>query len=423
MSETPGTGAAGNLRDHPLPEVLKSILASRGTGTLRMTRPGEEIQLLFESGELRTAISTAAGRRLGDSLLREGIISEDAMDAALRDFPSEGHGRLGRHLVDSGRISEDALESGTRRHFEDIALSAFSWPEGDFEFRVSGGRLDPVVAFPLSLPAVLMVGIRRIPESEKFVELLGDLDRYAAAAPASFERYEALRLEPGEAYLLSLCDGTARIRSILQLSPSRLTAARTLYALEFTGLVAMLDESVRATEAPGASDPRPSAVWSESKEPDLDARARVARGNYLEAMRLLDRRDVYGAIVLLRESVRLAPENSEYNFRLAGALAKNPSWRPKAAKHYGVAFNLDPFREELMHDYAEFLAEEGQSRAAVTIARRLVQKYPADPRHSRLLAKCEEAVRVQEGAPAGDSPEADPEKRSLFARLWGRRSS
>ncbi len=412
-------GSAGNLRDLPLPEVLKSILASRGTGTLRMSRPGEEIRLFFESGELRTAISTAEGRRLGDSLLRDGIISEEAMDAAIRDFSSEGHGRLGKHLVDSGRITEEALESGTRKHFEEIALSAFSWPEGDFEFRVSGGRLDPIVAFPLSLPAVLMVGIRRIPESEKFVELLGDLDRYAAAVAASFEHYEALRLEPGEAYLLSLCDGKTKIRSILQLSPSRLAAARTLYALEFTGLVAMLDEPARAAET---AEPRASAVWSESAAPDLDARARVARGDYLEARRLLERKDFYGAIVLLRECVRLAPENSEYHFRLARALAKNASWRTKAAEHYKVAFNLDPFREELMHDYAEFLEEEGDCRAAQTIVRRLVQKYPEDPRHRDLLAKCDEAVRVRDGDPAGDAGAGDSEKRSLFSRLWGRRS-
>lgn len=412
-------GSAGNLRDHPLPEVLKSILASRGTGTLRMSRPGEEIRLFFESGELRTATSTAAGRRLGDSLLRDGIISEEAMGAAIRDFSSEGHGRLGKHLVDSGRISEEALESGTRKHFEEIALSAFSWPEGDFEFRVSGGRLDPVVAFPLSLPAVLMVGIRRIPESEKFVELLGDLDRYAAAVAASFEHYEALRLEPGEAYLLSLCDGRTKIRSILQLSPSRFAAARTLYALEFTGLVAMLDEPARAAEA---AEPRASAVWSESEAPDLEARAHVARGDYLEARRLLERRDFYGAIVLLRESVRLAPESSEYHFRLAGALARNASWRAKAAEHYRVAFNIDPFREELMHDYAEFLAEEGQWRAAQAIVRRLVQKCPEDPRHRGLLARCDEAVRIQDGGPAEDAEAGDSEKKSLFSRLLGRRS-
>jgi len=417
MSEV---SAAGNLRDLPLPEVLKSILASRGTGTLRMIRPGEEIQLFFESGELRTAVSTAAGRRLGDSLLRDGLISEQAMNAATRDFSSAGHGRLGRHLVESGRISEEALQSGTRNHFEDIALSAFSWPEGDFEFCASGGRLDPAVAFPLSLAAVSMVGIRRIPESEKFVELLGDLDRYAAAASASFEHCEALRLEPGEAYLLSLCDGTSKIRSILQLSPSRLAAAKTLYALEFTGLVAMLDEPARAAENP---EPRASAAWSKSAAPDLEARARVARGDYLEARRLLEEKDFYGAIVLLRESVRLAPENSEYHFRLAGALAKNPSWRPKAAEHYGVAFNLDPFREELMHDYAEFLVEEGPCRAAHTIVRRLVQKFPDDPRHVDLLARCDGALRAQNGESAADAGAGDPEKKSLFSRLWGRRSS
>lgn len=89
MSEMPDSSApdsAGNLRDVPLPEVLKSILERRRTGTLRLVRPEEEIQLFFEAGELRTALSSAAGRRLGDSLRREGVITDEAMGAAVREL-------------------------------------------------------------------------------------------------------------------------------------------------------------------------------------------------------------------------------------------------------------------------------------------------------------------------------------------------
>ncbi|MGH9443652.1 MAG: DUF4388 domain-containing protein [Thermoanaerobaculia bacterium] len=405
-----------SLLDHSLPEALKSVLEARRTGTLTMTRPGEEIHLFFESGELRTAVSTAAGRRLGDALRREGIVSDAALESALEELRAEGHGRLGRHLLDRGLITEEALHSATQRHFEEIAMSAFSWDGGQLQFHASNGRLDPVVAFPLSIAAVLVVGMRQAPESERFVELLGDLDRFAAAAAASVNQYETLRLEPAEAYLLSLCDGTTPLRAILKLAPSPRGAARTLYTLEITGLVEFLDGPLRPNEAEPSA--RAGAVWSRSSEPDEDARSQVARGNYLEARRLLERRDYYGAIVLLQESVRLAPENSEYHFRLAGGLAKNASWRAKATAHYNRAFQLDPFRQDVMREYGEFLSAGGQHREAQAIVRRLVQRYPDEPLHQELLAKCDQAVHCEE-----TGEDASPTgKRSLLSRIWSRRS-
>ncbi len=422
--ETPKSEWSGDLRDETLPEVLKRIFDERKSGTLKVAHPSEEIHLFFESGELRTAISTAEGRRLGETLRRRGIINEVDLAVALQTLRSEGHGRLGKHLLKNGMISPEVLAKETQRHFEEIVLSAFSWSEGRFDFESSGGRLDPDVSIPLSTADVLMLGVRQVAESERFVALLGNLDRFASAVPTSVEHYEAVRLEPGEAYVLSLCDGKTTLRSILKVAPSRLSAARTLYALWISGLAAFADDPTRTVLPDPPPAPLQSEVWSGTAPPDPEVRAQLARGNYLESKRLLERKDYYGAIVLLQESVRLAPDNSEYHYRLAGALARNASWRARAGNHYSRALVLDPVRQELMREYAEFLADGGKFREAQVIARRLAQRYPDEPRNQELLKRCEESVAAQPDA--DNEPEPGDEriaKRSILSRIWTRRSS
>jgi tetratricopeptide (TPR) repeat protein len=268
----------------------------------------------------------------------------------------------------------------------------------------------------------LMAGVRKVRKNERFVEFLGDLDRFAAAVPATVERYEALRLEPSEVFLLSLCDGKTQLRSILQLAPSRLAAARTLYALVISGLVELTAEAIRRVPAEIPVEPQAGAVWTESVEPDFEVRAQLARSNYLEARKLLERKDYFGAIVLLQESVRLAPDNSEYHFRLAGALARNVSWRGRAAQHYSQALVLDPVRQELMREYAEFLAMGGKYREAQAIAQRLVHRYPGEPRNQELLARCDQGVLGADELPTVGESDDESAKRSLLSRLWSRRT-
>jgi tetratricopeptide (TPR) repeat protein len=413
---------SGYLDEVSLPEILKTIFDERRTGTLAMTRPKEEIHLFFESGELRAAISTAEGRRLGETLCRREIISEEALATTLDAMRADGHGRIGRYLVQAGLITAGVLAAEAQKHFEEIVLSGFSWRRGDFEFRSSTGQLDPDVTLPLSIADVLMLGVRQLPEGERFVELLGDLDRFAMAVPATVERYEALRLEPSEAYLLSLCDGKTQLRSILQLAPSRLAAARTLYALVISGLVELTAETIRVVPAQVPVESQAGAVWTEGAEPDIEVRAQLASSNYLEARILLERKDYFGAIVLLQESVRLASDNSEYHFRLAGALARNVSWRGRAAHHYGQALVLDPVRQELMREYAEFLAIGGKYREAQAIAQRLVKRYPGEPRNQELLARCDQGVLGADELPTVGESDDESAKRSLLSRLWSRRT-
>jgi hypothetical protein len=209
---------------------------SRAKGTLTLSRPGEKIRLYFVDGELKTASTRRRGMRIGEMLLLHGVIEEQQIEEALRSIHSGYRGRIGKLLVEKGFLTQDVLDSEIRGHFEEIFFSCFLWREGEFEFHAARGNLDPDVALDLPTSALIIEGVRRAPEEDRYQEALGDPMNFGKATGLAL-RVESLRLNSEEAYLLSLCDGKTRLRDILHLGHSREATGRTLYTLLACGLI------------------------------------------------------------------------------------------------------------------------------------------------------------------------------------------
>jgi len=250
--ETADKGFIGSLAATPLPQVLRRIFLDGLKGTLRIAR-GEEIRnLFFEKGELRTATSSREGQRIGAFLKRRGWITDKDLAWALETVARKGRARLGKILVERGLVSRSVLDTEMKRLVEEIVFSTFEWDQGEFHFEPSQGILDPDVVLALSTAAVVVEGIRRLPESDVFRQRLGDGERVPVLAGDPLSRYQYLPLTPQEAYLLSRVDGIQDLDALLKLGgASRAAAAKTLYALFSCGLVEWNSEgsASSATEA------------------------------------------------------------------------------------------------------------------------------------------------------------------------------
>jgi tetratricopeptide (TPR) repeat protein len=228
-------------------------------------------------------------------------------------------------------------------------------------------------------------------------------------------RLESLRLSSEEAYFLSLCDGTTRLRDILRLGRSRRETAQTLYTLLACGLIEFVPTSKAAKAAADASPEHvPFLARDDDAEKDREGappaapgeRARLASA---EARGWLEKGDHYRAIALLQECVRLFPENAEYRFRLAGALSRNVLWRRRAIAQYREALRLEPRREDVMWELTEILLIDQKFRAAYEIAERLVAHHPDKPRNQDLMRRCRAAALGEaEPPPAADRSGAVP---------------
>lgn len=244
---TQGTpaGFRGSLSETPLPQVLRRIFLEGLKGTLSLVHGDETRHLFFEKGELRTATSSREGQRIGAFLKRRGWITDTDLNWALDTVAKQGRARLGKILVERGLVSRTVLDAEMRRLVEEIVFSTFAWDSGEYKFHASTGVLDPDVALTLSTAAIIVEGIRRLPESEVFRERLGAGHRVPMLATDPMSRYQYLPLAPQEAYLLSRVDGILDVDSLLKITgTSRVAMAKIVYALVSCGIVEWKQEGV-----------------------------------------------------------------------------------------------------------------------------------------------------------------------------------
>jgi curved DNA-binding protein CbpA len=247
MTAAAAAGFRGSLAQTPLPQVLRRIFLEGLKGTLTLVRGDETRHLFFEKGELRTATSSREGQRIGAFLKRRGWITDQDLSWALETVAKQGRARLGKILVEKGLVSRAVLDAEMRRLVEEIVFSTFEWEEGEYRFQSSTGVLDPDVALSLSTAAIIVEGIRRLPESDVFRERLGEGRRVPGLASDPMSRYQYLPLTPQEAYLLSRIDGVFDLDSLLKIGgTSRGATAKTLYALLSCGIVEWKKEGAPA---------------------------------------------------------------------------------------------------------------------------------------------------------------------------------
>jgi curved DNA-binding protein CbpA len=238
MSSAQRTAFRGFLTENPLPQVLRRIFLEGLKGTLTLVRGDETRHLFFEKGELRTATSSREGQRIGAFLKRRGWITDQDLSWALETVAKQGRARLGKILLEKGLVSRQVLDAEMRRLVEEIVFSTFEWGDGEYRFQSSTGVLDPDVALTLSTAAVIVEGIRRLPESEIFRERMSDGKLVPVLSSDPMSRYQYLPLSPQEAYILSRIDGRLDLDSLLKIGgTSRGATAKILYALVSCGIV------------------------------------------------------------------------------------------------------------------------------------------------------------------------------------------
>jgi len=251
---------SGELSKTPLFAILRRIQKARMTGTLELARNGQQRWLSFEDGELRAARSSREEHRIGRSLVLWGYLSEYDLERALvRQQTSRT--RLDQILVERGLVARSVLDVEARRLMEQIVSSALSWPDGSFRFHIGKHSNVEDISFSLSVTEMIIEGIRRIPESQKFLELLGDAGKQPVATDAGTWGLDATKLPVEANFLLSRMDGETSVRELLSLAPSsRLEAAKILYTLVYCGFVDLKPApavlSAVPVAAPDALEPR-----------------------------------------------------------------------------------------------------------------------------------------------------------------------
>lgn len=125
----------GRLEGLTVPDILQLLALLKKTGKLTLTRLGSSGVILFRDGEVVFAASDSRRNLLGNTLIRENSLSENALNAALEaQYLSPQWKRLGGILVEKGLTTPRMVSHAIQHQIEQVLLEFMTWETGFFRF-------------------------------------------------------------------------------------------------------------------------------------------------------------------------------------------------------------------------------------------------------------------------------------------------
>ena len=155
----------GSLADVSLADICQLLSLGRKTGCLTVTDRSNFGYIFFEKGRVVYASVLNRPDRLGEMLLKNGVIQPDEFSKAMEEQGKEGQKRLGEILVGFGSLSSAELEKWVTIQVEEAVFHLFSWDRGTFLFKPDElPDQDQVLLVALVTDGLLLEGARRVDE-------------------------------------------------------------------------------------------------------------------------------------------------------------------------------------------------------------------------------------------------------------------
>jgi hypothetical protein len=236
-----------------LPEFLREVYVGQRTGLLHVTR-GENAGVSFRSvnGEIVSGSSREERGRLGESMVRRGLLSRADLDRALAVVTSRGR-HLAPVLRELDLVDTPALEQALALHIRELLFTALQWDKASLLFEDQELPDPPAEDLTLrcATAELILELVQRIPGPEAVRQGLGNLDRPLVAADSLPFGIDRARFTPADGYLLSRADGSASARSMIERAP--LPAAdveRSLLGFLCTGVLQYLPDQAHLRLGP-----------------------------------------------------------------------------------------------------------------------------------------------------------------------------
>jgi len=174
---------AGELHTFDLFDLLGWVMGRKKAGILQMTRRSTKKRLAFRDGAVQWTSSNDPRETIGQALVREGLVTEEALFKALLKQETDKR-RLGELLIADGHLIEPQLMKTLRTNAEAHLYDLFLWTDGRFEFDDERPPAPEPSDLKIDLKPVLEEGRhrreigtqlrRRFPSSEITFRLMAD---------------------------------------------------------------------------------------------------------------------------------------------------------------------------------------------------------------------------------------------------------
>jgi tetratricopeptide (TPR) repeat protein len=346
----------GNLREAGLPDVLQLLAMGQKTGCLSLTDRSNFGYIYFDRGRITYASIVNRRDRLGDLLVKNGLLRAEDLFAAIDEQGKTPGERLGEILVRRGHITREQLQHYIRIQIEEAVYFLFTWNQGTFQFEPDQRPEEGAMLVSINPENLLLEGARRIDEwslIEKKIpslELVFDMDR---AKPI-----EGFELSDEQRKILPLIDGKRSVQDIIDDSGMvEFDVGKALYGLIQAGFAHPVGR--RALEVQQV----PRARIDEHRNLGI---AFYKTGMYEESTREF------------RRVAELQPTNPDSRFHLALIGLRKGDDR-FALRYFREVVEIGGVRASALHDMALALERIGRlhdARFAVDEAARMAPKRP-----------------------------------------------
>jgi tetratricopeptide (TPR) repeat protein len=208
----------GSLKEASLADVSQLLAMGQKTGCLSVTDRSKFGQIYFDRGRITFATVVNRRDRLGDLLLRDGLIHHDELMDVIEQQGRDPEKRLGEILIARGFLTPQQLEQYIRLQIEEAVYSLFTWVSGTFYFEVDQRPENTDFLISLNPESLLLEGARRVDEWSQIekkipsMDLLFQVDRERLTGSEVALTQEQERIVPlldGERTVQEVIDATA----------------------------------------------------------------------------------------------------------------------------------------------------------------------------------------------------------------------
>ena len=247
---------AGNLKTVIIGDVLQLISTGRRTGALVLKRPHRGKQIYFRNGDIIAAASEPSTdeERLGQLLLRKGLISVEDLEKALKRQKSTGR-RLGQILVELGTMSREDITNALRLQVEEVVYGVFGWTDGDFHFAEGEKPEASQILVELNTLSVMMEGARRFDEYAGIASTLPCEETVLRFVPSPHLKDPEIVLSAEDVDVLSGVNGQRSVAEIVATSSyGEYAASKSLHRLLTSHLIEPCPEVAGAVKQKADED-------------------------------------------------------------------------------------------------------------------------------------------------------------------------
>jgi tetratricopeptide (TPR) repeat protein len=240
----------GSLADVSLADICQLISLGRKSGCLTLTDRSNFGYIYFEDGRVVYAFVLNRPDRLGELLVKNGLIEPDDLTRAMEEQGKESQKRLGDILLEMEAISESTLEKWVAIQVQEACYHLFTWDQGTFHFKPDEfPDRDQVLLVALNTDGLLMEGARRVDEWSVIEKEVHSLDLVYKV----IREPEGVELDGNQKRLLPLLDGTRTVREVVDESGLvEFETGKAVFELVKAGFARSVGEKAR--ESKGEAD-------------------------------------------------------------------------------------------------------------------------------------------------------------------------